>query len=197
MVRFRFGFLGYSFLVLVIGLIIAAFIHGIHEPINWSRAEFSGLSGVAFSHVGHYKNTYTVLKSVADSLVADGVLSMSTLKQRPAFGVFYDNPKETDAIACRFKAGYLVSSSELKAISSRMNKNRNPPYELLKFPKQKVYSASFPFVSMLSIFLGLFKAYPALEGMNLQHGAVIEIYDHNNSTIQYFALDRKSSNNKF
>lgn len=175
------------------GLIAVALMHSVHDNVLFTRTDYGGMSGVAYSYVGDYKYTFTVLQNVSHTLKNNNILTASQLKNKNSFGIYYDNPEIVPRDQCRFRAGIILSENELKEI----DKIDNLSFDVVKIAPQNLLVGTFPFVSTLSIFLGIFKAYPALSATKAEHGAVMEVYNKTGSVISYVVFDRESEHSMF
>ncbi len=181
--------------VAVFGIVIAIFAgyyHDVLREVEWKQAHFHGLNGVASVHYGHYKDTFKVIQNVTATAVSNKLVVEG--KTVNSFGIFYDNPEEVpDSFQWRSRGGLILEGVDVA--------ESTPKYHNFHLKEQDCIMAEFPLVSPLSIFVGLYKVYPALSKHQAQtegtHGAVVEIYDYTSKVIRYVALDKSSEDSQF
>ena len=102
------------------------------------------------------------------------------------FGIYYDDPKKTNAEDLRSDVGYILNKKDYKYIP-RLKKSFN----IKMFARKKCMVIEFPFRNSFSVYLGILLVYPALESYikekKYRSGPVMEIYDKPNKKILYIA----------
>lgn len=138
---------------------------------------------------GSYQDTPKVQDSLMNELKGYGVAPQK------AFGIYYDNPNNTTKSPEEFQSvvGLILDSVDYAKIDelSRVG------FRIEQFGKTLSTVVHFPKKSNLSILLGIFKAYPALEKFRNEKGytnvAAIEIYS---SKEIIFAMEISSASNE-
>jgi hypothetical protein len=100
-------------------------------------------------------------------------------------GIFYDDPAQVPAERCRSRAAAFLPDDQIRSCE----------LPVMKIDVQQALNTSFPYLSMISIFIAVAKVYPALkracQERNMQHSTVcIEIYDKPRRVVEYYALRR-------
>ena len=105
------------------------------------------------TYVGDYSQAYKVTQDIEKTFQKYGV----DLTKQPCVGIYYDNPNEVERSKCRAVEG--------KILPKDFDYNLN--IDGIKFGKipfiEKAIQVEFPLKSLLSIFVGIYKAYPAIK----------------------------------
>jgi len=102
------------------------------------------------------------------------------------FGIFYDDPSEVDKNKCRSDIGCILEPEDINFIP-KIEKH----FKVKVFPVGQYTSTDFPYKGMLSIFVGMFKVYPAIKILKeeknhlYKEGPIMEIYNMRDSIITY------------
>lgn len=103
-------------------------------------------------HTGDYNKVYPVIQEVEKLAKTNHVDYEST------FGIYYDNPQHTNAEKLRSIAGVIVNDNGLakarKLVQDGTLKQRT-------IREQSYATAEFPYKNVLSIFIAIYKVYPA------------------------------------
>ena len=186
----------YSVIGVIIAFIATGYFHGVHHEVVWQVGTFEGLDGVAQVHVGHYKDIVNVYEGVKQASVQNSIVSSEEANVVPYFGIYYDDPEKVkDSTKWRSKGGIVLpKANAAKAVDTEY-------YKVVHFPPQRALMTEFPLVSQLSIFIGLFKVFPAMDAyekkINEYFGSIIEIHDYANKKIKYIALEKTSPSSAF
>jgi effector-binding domain-containing protein len=129
---------------------------------------------VYVENMGPYRETGQVLEQVKQAVKAAGI------EPEVAFGSFLDDPKAVKPNP-RSEVGVIVKDADLPRLK------RLKDLKQKVFPKQACVTLTFPFKNMISIHMGVFKAYPALgkycQQKGYQPAVGMEIYE--SKTITY------------
>lgn len=186
----------YALVGVIIAFIATGYFHGVHHEVVWQIGTFEGLQGIAQVHIGHYKDTIKVYEEVKKAAIRDGVVTNEEANSAPYFGIYYDDPdKVKDSSKWRSKGGIVLPhTNAAKATDTEF-------YKKVNYPPQRAMMTEFPLVSQLSIFVGLFKVFPAMDEyekkINEYFGSIIEIHDYANKKIKYIALEKTSPSGEF
>jgi len=89
--------------------------------------------------------------------------SYCLLPHREQVGLYYDDPEGVPASELRYAVGPILARGEEKPDGEEMEKMRSEGFKIAHFPRPSyVVSATFPFTTTLSIYLGIFRVYPRL-----------------------------------
>lgn len=64
----------YALIGIVLALVGTGYYHEILKEVEWKPSTFSGLNGVASVHIGHYKDTIKIIKSVVSAATNDQLI---------------------------------------------------------------------------------------------------------------------------
>ena len=143
-------------LVLVTLLTVLAYLahSGLFTTVTVSTLEpATGAITVAYkTRLGHYKD--------AGELFTE---SYCLLPDREQLGIYYDDPEGVPWAECRCAVGPVLAQSGEKPVKEEMDKMMEAGFRILHLPKPEyVVTASFPFTTTCSIFLGVWRVYPRL-----------------------------------
>jgi len=90
--------------------------------------------------------------------------SYCLLPHREQLGIYYDDPEAVPASELRCAVGpVLAKGEEEEPIPEEMEKMRENGFKIVHLPKPSyVVTASFPFTTTISIYLGIYRVYPRL-----------------------------------
>lgn len=120
-------------------------------------------------------------------------LKQNDIETEKGFGMYFDNPAETKVNERRYYAGVVITENQYQQM---LNHDYGVETSLIE-PGNSLYT-EFIYRNRLSVFISIFKVYPALgrfvrqnknEGLN---SPVIEIYDVPNKKI-YFIYSLENS----
>ncbi len=102
--------------------------------------------------------------------------AFSLLPANKTLGIYYDDPESVPESDLRYAVGSIVTT---EAETETMTKNG---FKIAKLPRPEfVVGASFPFRTTISIYLAIFKVYPALKRYIAARGLcaypAAELYD--------------------
>jgi hypothetical protein len=166
-------------LIIVIVLILSSY--GLFTNISIAEKEMGGFWLLYEMHVGDYKEAGQVMDKLYSRLLGEDAIEASR-----GFGLYYDDPKKVKKENLRSVVGCILDKQDENKIDY-LKKN----YKIKYYPASKSVVAEFPFKGTLSIFIGIFKAYPKLAEHIKQHnytpGPIMEIYDTPHEKIFYVA----------
>ena len=165
-------------IVLLVLLLIAYF--GGFKKLNILAAKAGGEILVYESIAGDYKQSGAVMDKIYYSL-----LNNDKTETYKGFGIYYDNPKKTEAAKLRSEAGCVLEAKDSIKVSELEKK-----YKIRVFPSKDYIITEFPYKGKLSVMFSIFKVYPALADFARAKGwfedaPVMEIYDIPNGKIIY------------
>ena len=145
------------------------------------RIEEQGGETLAYKEMkGDYSKSGKLMDEIYYSLLNDH--GIETYK---GFGIYYDNPRETEKSQLRSDVGCIIEEKDHSKVSQL-----GEHFNIKTHPKKSYIVAEFPYKGKISVFFGLMKVYPALNkfveknGYN-KDGAVMEISDVPNKNIVY------------
>jgi hypothetical protein len=145
------------------------------DPMIIVEKDMGPFELVFLEHRGPYQEIGPVLKQVMQEAKDAGVEPERT------FGNYLDDPKAVKQQQLRSEAGVIVKTDDVRKFRDVKGLKHRV------FAKQACVTVVFPFKNTLSIYLGIFKAYPALEKYRVQMGYKpapgMELYD--SETITY------------
>lgn len=166
----------YFIAVIVISLIVYYAYLGGFSSIKVVETTVGPYQLVQVERWGDYKETPKVLDSLSKALKEHGI------EARKAIGVYYDNPNATTKKPSEYHSiiGFILPNNldslklrELERAQFNLNKMGATPATVVHFPRK----------STLSVLMGLYKAYPALnkyrKEKNYKDVPSFEIYDDN------------------
>ncbi|TGK02723.1 GyrI-like domain-containing protein [Leptospira langatensis] len=178
-------FLGVIALLLLSGL--GYFYHlGAFDPVQVKEETLGPFYVLSHDRVGNYRNVSETFDVIQKEFPAKGI------KNYKLFGIYKDNPNTVPEEKLRCEVGALFSEP-LTEIPSGFSL----PLKYRTIERKKYITADFPLKSFVSIFLGIFKVYPALtkacmdRGCSMEGKSSMEIYEPKvEKTSKYlFSLD--------
>lgn len=101
------------------------------------------------------------------------------------FGIYYDKPNSLSFRKCRYIVGCLLEKDDFRHLDTLKER-----YNVVELPSQECLTASYPLRGPLSISVAVLRVYPKikkiLQRKSLKETPVVEIYDDEGGTIQYF-----------
>ncbi len=172
--------------VLIILLIIAVLITAGYAWLGGfskvkAAEEIQGGEMLVYQEVkGEYRNTAKVMDDIYYDL-----LNNEKIETFKGFGIYYDNPKETETTDLRSDAGCILEHEDAEKAEALKGR-----YNVKQYPEKKYITASFPYKSKMSVMMSIMKVYPALNKYCKEKGydtntPVMEIYDIPNKKIYY------------
>ncbi|GHV83198.1 hypothetical protein AGMMS50212_05380 [Spirochaetia bacterium] len=168
--------------VLILVLIVTSAYFGLFSKINVRVEEQGGETIVYENMVGDYGKA----AGVTDKIYHD-LLDNYKIETTKGFGIYYDNPKNTDKDKLRSEIGCVVEntgSSTETLISKLLQK-----YPIRILPVQNYIVTEFPFKGTVSVLFGIMRVYPAIDKFcktnNYKDAPIMEIYDVPNKKIIY------------
>lgn len=148
------------------------------EKIYIEKTITGGESFIYKEVSGNYKQSGKVMKEIYDVLLSKGISS------NIGIGVYYDNPKQVKEEKLRSEVGIIIEESFRQKIEEVTHN-----YKIKQTNKGEYLQAEFPYKSMISIFIGMYKFYPELkkeiDKNGYKQGVCSEIYDMKNQKIYY------------
>jgi hypothetical protein len=151
---------------------------GLFAKISISEKDLPAMTLVYEKYVGPYMETGKIIMKLSKDLAGDNIVT------KRAFGIYYDNPGKVAQDKLRSVAGSILEENDAQKASGLTR------YNVKEFPATKAIVAEHPYVSKMSIILGIMKVYPKLakymqtKGYGMQ-SQIIEIYDLPNKKIEY------------
>jgi len=89
--------------------------------------------------------------------------SYCLLPDREQLGIYYDDPEAIPASDLRCAVGPVLAKGEEEPVPEEMEKMRKNGFKIVHLPKPSyVVTATFPFTTTFSIYLGIYRIYPRL-----------------------------------
>ena len=147
------GLIFLTFLILVVTVLVFVYISGISTPMEFAvSSNIPYLNDGATFYYKPYKGSYTSVGPVFTEAYA-------ITPKVCQCGLYYDDPDNETPDNCRAAIGVLLddgSEEDISALESNGFKKFHIP------PIKEALYATFPHISFLSIFIGIFKALPLL-----------------------------------
>jgi DNA gyrase inhibitor GyrI len=145
------------------------------------RIEEQGGETLAYKEMkGDYSKSGRLMDEIYYAL-----LNEHEVETYKGFGIYYDNPRETEKSNLRSDVGCIIEEKDHAKVAQLEDQ-----FNIKTLPQKSYIVAEFPYKGKMSVFLGMMKVYPALDkfvgknGYN-KDGAVMEIYDVPNKKIVY------------
>lgn len=171
--------------IIIIGAIlvlIAIFVayYGEFTKVD-CRIEEQGGETLAYKEMkGDYSKSGKLMDQIYYALLNDH--GIETYK---GFGIYYDNPQETEKSNLRSDVGCIVEEKDHSKIDQLEEQ-----FKIKTHPQKSYIVTEFPYKGKMSVLFGMMKVYPALNTFVEKNGydkdgAVMEIYDVPNKKIVY------------
>ncbi len=161
----------------VLFFLIFAWYSGFFKKIRVEVKEIGPFVVVYEDYIGEYSETAKIQDSIFNLLWEDGI------ENYKSFGIFYDDPKDTDIDKLRSRIGCVIEKEYIDRINRMKNK-----YNVFLIKRKKSAVIVFPYKNTFSVYAAIYKAYPKLEKFRKENAykktPIIEIYDIPN-TITY------------
>lgn len=167
--------------ILIIAVTGVFAYYGGFSNINIKTGTLGGETLVYETVAGDYAQTGFISDKIYDAL-----LNEDKIETTRGFGIFYDNPQYVETNKLRSEVGCIldtpIDSLQLKRLSTK--------YSIKILPKTECIYVEFPFKGKMSVMVGIFKIYPAIEKYMIENGLqengpIMEIYDIPNKKIVY------------
>lgn len=167
-------------LVIVVAVLGIYAYYGGFAKIDIKQESLGGETIVYQEVQGDYKQTMVASNEIYYYLLND--LKIETFE---GIGIFYDNPQEVEKDKLRSEVGCIIEAKDIERLRESGCK-----YKIKTLSVKPTIVVEFPFKGQMSIFVGMFKIYPAIEKYiqkyNLpKDGPLIEIYDTPNKKTTY------------
>jgi len=167
--------------VLLICIVAVYGYYGGFSSIDVTTSVEGGETVIYKDVVGDYSQTPVITDEIYHTL-----LNEYKIETTKGFGVFYDNPQQVDKNKLRSKVGCILDSE----IDSLTQAKLSDKYKIMILPKGNYVTTEFPMKGMLSVMIGIFRVYPAInkyieENNITEDGPITEIYDTPNKKIIY------------
>ena len=164
-----------KFIIVLFVLVAALFgflvYSGLFETVEIKETEMGPFRLAYREHTGDYAKAGEILEEVYTILLKD--LKVTTGR---GIGIYYDDPKKVPENKLRSEIGCIIEERDAPRIADIAKK-----LKVKEIPRQKVMSAEFPHRNTVSLFIGIFKVYPAIEDYisrkGYGHDYSIELYD--------------------
>lgn len=154
--------------------------YGGFRKIEFSIVERQPEWVVYESVTGDYGQTPQVTDRVYNTL-----LNEWGIETYRGFGIFYDNPQDTEKDKMRSDLGCMLENAPDSFLISQIETKFN----IKELPEGKFLTTEFPYKGSLSIMFGIMRVYPAMNKYCIEHNIgdspIMEIYDVPNGKIIY------------
>jgi len=150
-------------LMLAISFATVAFFFiyiGIFSTPKVDKASAGPYHMLYIEHTGSYAEFNDSMKKVQNLVATKKIVKIIP------FGIYFDDPKVVAEENMRSWVGILIDKSEIAEVQDLVNKK---VLKLKTIAKQDYARTTFPFKNMVSIYMGIFKVYPALEEFSTRH----------------------------
>jgi DNA gyrase inhibitor GyrI len=132
----------YFTILLIGGIVFGLYYFGIVQEIKINEQEVGPFKVVYETHIGDYSEVGVIQEKIYSSLVSDGI---NTTK---SFGIYYDNPDNTDKDKLRSEIGVIIESGDYSKITGLKGK-----YNVKDISKTKNVVIDFPYRNKFSIII--------------------------------------------
>lgn len=178
----------WNILIVCIAIIVGGLYYmNIFYHVEWNKDKWNGITGICIEHVGHYKDIGPIFEFVYQRI---GIQDITTIT---SFGIYLDDPAMKPENEWKSYACVVVTDDNKEKVSQGDVKDNNKELFYVTIPvHEQVLQSTYPLVNSLSIMIGLFKVYPALDTYckqtNYKHGPIVEIYNRKQGIIHYLAI---------
>ena len=127
---------------------------GLFKSMEVKSSEFGPYSFFYKPFLGPYEEVGPIFKDIRE------VLKKQNIKIESMAGIYYDDPKKIEAKNLRSEVGAILSKEEAQKHQSKL---LGKSLKFKRLPRQNYISTEFPFRNMISVYIGIKKAYSALE----------------------------------
>lgn len=168
--------------VLLIAILAVMAYYGVFGKVKITEKECGGETLVYQNMVGSYSQS----GEVSDKVYAD-LLEKYKIETTKGFGLYYDNPKEVAKEKLKSKVGCILEEKDATAENLEALK---ADFKTEVYPKKNYIVIEFPYKGMMSVMVGVFKVYPALNKYSNEKGysdevSIMELWDVANGKIVY------------
>lgn len=168
-----------SILAIVILLTLGFLAYmGLFSKVTVTEREIGPYTFTYEEFVGDYAKTGPVFKEIHETLLENGVDTTNGL------GIYYDDPQVVLKDDLNSKVGSIVTEEQAFQIDGRGLR-----YKIMTVDKFDAITVEFPLKNIMSIIIGVQKAYPALSEYMEENGyksaPAYEIYDYDKGVIIY------------
>lgn len=165
--------------IIVILLIIYAYYGGFSK-LEFKISHEGGETIVYKEMRGDYSKSGKMMDSVYNGLLGD--YSIETIK---GIGIYYDNPEYVEKDKLRSDIGCIIEKEDIGKLGEL-----DTIYKVKICPISDYLTVQIPFQGFISVMIGIFRVYPAMEKYLQKNGysdkgAIMEIYDTPYKTITY------------
>ncbi|NDV46907.1 hypothetical protein D0T49_07585 [Paludibacter sp. 221] len=162
------------FTIVIFAALFAVFYgyYGGFRKVQFTVAELDSQLLTYEDVTGEYSQTPQISNRVYSILLNE--FGVETYK---GFGIFYDNPQDTEQSKMRSEVGCILDGISDSLLISRIETK----LKVKTLPAGQYIATDFPFKGNISIMMGIMKVYPALNKYKKANGMsdapIIEIYD--------------------
>ena len=139
-----------SFLVIALGF--SAYM-GAFSSVHVKEGEFGPYSFFYKPFIGPYEEVGPLFQEVHE------IFEKKSIEIESMAGIYYDDPKTVEKSSLRSEIGAILNKADAQ---KHLNKLLQRGLQFKTLPRQNYISTEFPYRNMISIYIGLSKAYPAL-----------------------------------
>lgn len=140
-----------SLLLLILGLFTYM---GAFSAMRVKEAKFGPYSFFYKPFTGPYEKVAPLFQEVHDILKQEGIEIESMA------GIYYDDPEKLEKSKLRSEIGAVLSKKNFQRYRSKLLRRG---LQLRILPRQNYVSTEFPYRNIISVYLGVSKAYPAIK----------------------------------
>lgn len=159
-------FIGFGLVI----FILLAWYSGFFAKGTIEVREIGPFYAVYLEYIGEYSETNQIKEKLYSDLWEDGI---DNYKE---FGIYYDKPSDTPTEEMRCKVGRVIEENQVAELARFREK-----YQIYTFERQKVAVIELPYVTLFSLYAGIYKAYPRLMAYANENSyaeeSIIEILD--------------------
>lgn len=156
----------------ILGILAYMMYLGAFKTIKVEIKEGGGEVLVYEEMIGDYSKSAKVMDRIYEDL-----LNKEKIETYKGFGIYFDNPQVVDKENLRSELGCILEEKDYDRIEDLANR-----FNIKTFPVDNYLTAEMPYYGKMSVFIGIFKVYPAFEKFAIDNnigdeGEVMEIYD--------------------
>lgn len=157
---------------------------GAFSTVQVTESEIGPYTLVYQSHTGDYRQTGPTVDHTMKLALSLGAVPIA------GFGQYYDDPNSVPIEKLRSDAGIIIDPKDLGKFQNYSSQPKSELKILTRtFEKTRAVTAEFPLRGILSVFIGIFKVYPAIDqymkSKNYPMSYAFEIYPNTEKKIQY------------
>ncbi len=171
-------------LLILAGIVSVAAFHGAFSTITVEKHKLEEMKIVYAVHTGDYSESGKVMNKLYYSL-----LESEKIETFRGIGIYFDDPENVEKSKLRAVLGCVIEPNDYSKVEDLKGKN----YKIAEIPENESHIVRFPYVSKISIIIGLMKVYPVINEFqkenNIPPSPITELYSIKEGEIVYSLND--------